>query len=310
MSLPVRRLRLLRELETRGTIAAVAEALSFSPSAVSQQLAQLEREAGVPLLERAGRRVRLTPVARSLLVRVDRIVDELDEVEATLARAADEAVGTVTLATFQSAGIELVPPALSALERDAPGLRIEVIESEPETALPALAEGRVDLVLAEDYPAYPRTRNPRLDRQELCRDPILLALPSAHPAARSGMPVDVASLARDPWAFTLAETFYAEMAVRVCQELGGFTPEVRHRANDLTIILALVAAGHAVAFIPELLGRAWPGIAFRRIAGPRLDRAIFTAARLRSADHAAIVKLRAALAREAAVRTKRGGIAA
>src|SRR5687768_7943142 len=119
MSLDVRRLRLLRELEARGTIAAVAEALSFTPSAVSQQLTQLERETGVALLERVGRGVRLTPVARSVLDRVDRVFAELDEVEALLASAAREPAGTITLTAFQSAALELVPAALTALARDA-----------------------------------------------------------------------------------------------------------------------------------------------------------------------------------------------
>ena len=309
MNLYVRRLRLLRELDERGTIAAVAEALSFSPSAVSQQLAQLERDAGVPLLERVGRGVRLTPVARSVLGGVDRIVAELDAVEAALARAADEPVGTVKLTTFQSAGIELVPPALTALKRDAPGLRVEVIEAEPETALPALMSGRVDLVLAEDYQANRRARDPRLDRHELCRDPILLALPARHPLARSGQPVALADLAEDAWAFTREQTFYAQMATRLCNELGGFTPDVRYRANDLFICLALVAAGHAVAFMPELVGHNWPGIAFRPAAERPLERIVFTAARRSSADHAAILKVRAALAREALVRTRRRGYA-
>jgi DNA-binding transcriptional LysR family regulator len=306
MNLAVRRLRLLSELHARGTITAVAEALSFSPSAVSQQLAQLERETDVPLLEHVGRGVRLTPVARLLLPHVDRILEELDELEATLARAAVEPAGTVSLTTFQSAGLELVPPALNALRRDAPRLRVQVVEAEPEKALPALAAGRVDMVLAEDYPGNPRAHDARVDRQELCQDEILLALPASHPLAGSGEPVPVAGLADDPWVFTLEDTFYAQGAARACTELGGFTPDVRHRANDLTISLALVAAGQAVAFIPELLGRDWPGIAFRRVAERPLKRMVFTAVRRSSADQPAIVAVRAALTREAQVRMKRG----
>ena len=309
MSLDVRRLRLLRELEAHGTIAAVADALSFSPSAVSQQLAQLERESGAQLLERVGRGVRLTPVARSVLDRVDRVLSELDEVEAMLASAAGEPTGTITITTFQSAGIELVPAALTALARDAPRLRVDVIESEPEDALPALAVGHVDLVIADDYGAAPRARDPRLHREDLLADAIVLALPSKHPAARSGAPVNLADLSDEAWAFTRDETSYAHMARRACRELGGFTPSVRYHANDLTIVCALVAAGHAVGFVPELIGRDWPGVAFRPVADRPLKRTVFTAARMSSADHPAIVTLRRALAREALVRGPRSRIA-
>src|SRR6478609_8644477 len=123
--LELRRLRLLRELHERGTIAAVADALRFTPSAVSQQLAMLEREAGVALLERAGRGVRLA--------------------EADLAAAAGTIGGRGRIAGFQSVALRLALPAMQALARDAPGLRCELVEAEPEHAVPALALGDVDL---------------------------------------------------------------------------------------------------------------------------------------------------------------------
>jgi DNA-binding transcriptional LysR family regulator len=296
MNLDVRRLRLLRELDARGTIAAVADAFSLSPSAVSQQLAQLERETAVQLLERVGRGVRLTPAARSILGHVDGILAQLGEVETTLARVGTEPSGRVTLTTFQSAGIHLVPHALTLLERDAPQVRVEVVESEPETALPALAAGRVDLVLAEDYLRNPRVRDPRLDRQELSRDPILVALPAAHPLAASGEPVSLGALADEPWAFTMADTFYAAMATRACNELGGFSPDVRHRANDLTVILALVAAGHAVALVPELIGADRSDIALREVADRPLYRWLYSSSRRSSTANPAVASVRAALA--------------
>ncbi|MEA2386447.1 MAG: hypothetical protein QOJ22_621 [Thermoleophilaceae bacterium] len=299
MNLDVRRLRLLRELETRQTIAAVAEAFSFSASAVSQQLAQLERETGVKLLERVGRGVQLTPVARSILGHVDGILAELDEVEATLARTGGMPSGRVKLATFQTAGIELVPPALTILERDAPHVRVEVIEAEAEGTLPALSAGRVDLVLADDYLRTPRARDPRLDREELGRDPILIAVPEAHPVARGGAPVPLAALSEAPWVFSREDTFYAAMAMRACTELGGFMPDVRHRANDVGVILALVRAGHAVALVPGLVGSP-PGIALREVAERPLHRTLFSAARRSSIANPAIVSVRTALAKAVA----------
>jgi DNA-binding transcriptional LysR family regulator len=302
MQLDVRRLRLLRELEARQTIAAVGDALSLSASAVSQQLSLLERETGVQLLDRVGRGVQLTPAARSILGNVDSILAELDAVEAVLARSAQAPSGRVRLATFQSAGIHLVPRALTILARDAPEVRVEVVEFEPEAALPALAAGRVDLVLAEDYERNPRLRDPRIDSEELAPDAILLALPKDHPAAQPGTPVKLATLAEAPWALTMEETSYAAMATRACHELGGFVPDVRHRANDFTIVLALVAAGHAVALVPELIAADHPGVALREVADRPLYRTVFTAARRLSTGHPAVASVRAALAASVAER--------
>ena len=130
--LDLRRLRLLHELHARGTIAAVAEALRFTPSAVSQQLAVLEREAGVALLERAGRGVRLTDAALVLVGHADALLERAEQAEADLAAAAGRVAGRGRIASFQSAAFHLVVPALQALARDAPELRCELVEAEPE----------------------------------------------------------------------------------------------------------------------------------------------------------------------------------
>src|SRR5690349_18417886 len=130
--LDLRRLRLLRELARRGTIAAVAEALSYSPSAVSQQLAALEKETGVPLLEPAGRRVRLTAAAELLVTHTEVLFEEVERAEAALAQSLGANVGTLRVAAFQTAVLTLVPNALTRLERDHPGLRVEVTELEPD----------------------------------------------------------------------------------------------------------------------------------------------------------------------------------
>ncbi|MGH2782108.1 MAG: LysR family transcriptional regulator, partial [Thermoleophilaceae bacterium] len=118
--LDLRRLRLLRELRDRGTIGAVAEALDYSPSAVSQQLRVLEGEAGLALLERSGRRVRLTDAGALLARHAERLLGFAEEAEAELAGVAGRVVGTVRVAAFQTAALSLLPPALAALERDHP----------------------------------------------------------------------------------------------------------------------------------------------------------------------------------------------
>ena len=182
--LDLRRLRLLHELHARGTIAAVADALQFTPSAVSQQLAVLEREAGVPLLERAGRGVRLTDAAIVLVRHAGALLDRAAVAEAELAAAAGSVAGRARIASFQSAAIRIAAPALQALARTAPGLRCELVEAEPEQALPALALGDVDLVLADEWQHQPRARPAGVDREDLHQDPVHLVLPAAHPAAR------------------------------------------------------------------------------------------------------------------------------
>src|SRR3712207_2526827 len=137
--LDLRRLRLLHELSQRGTIAAVADALQFTPSAVSQQLAMLERETGVKLLERAGRNVRLTDPALVLVGHAEALLDRAARAEADLANAAQTVSGRARIAAFPSVAIKLAIPAIERLRDEAPALRCELIEAEPESALPALA---------------------------------------------------------------------------------------------------------------------------------------------------------------------------
>src|SRR5919201_4348534 len=182
--LDLRRLRLLRELHSRGTIAAVADALQFTPSAVSQQLAALEREAGVPLLERAGRGVRLTDAALVLVDHAEALLERAAEAEADLAAAAGTVAGRGRIAGFQSVALRLALPAMDALARDAPRLRCELVEAEPEQALPALALGDVDLVLGDEWQHQPLGLPSGLERHDLFEDPVHRLLPVRHPAAR------------------------------------------------------------------------------------------------------------------------------
>jgi DNA-binding transcriptional LysR family regulator len=176
--LDLRRLRLLRELARRGTIAAVAEALSYSPSAVSQQLAALEKEAGMRLLEPAGRRVRLTAQAGLLVAHTEILLEEMERAEAALAQSLSEIAGTLRVAAFQTAVLTLVPPALTRLEPQHPSLRVEVPELEPEAALPALAAGEFDLVLGEEYPGHPLPRPHETERHDLLTDELRLITPA------------------------------------------------------------------------------------------------------------------------------------
>ena len=252
--LDLHRLRLLHELHARGTIAAVAEALRFTPSAVSQQLAVLEREAGVQLLERAGRGVRLTDAALVLVGHAGVLLDRAARAEADLAAAAVTVAGRGRIGAFQSAALRLVMPAMKALAREAPRLRCELVEAEPEHALPALALGDVDLVLGDEWQHQPQRLPPGIDRRELFQDPMHLLLPARHPAARRHRrAVPLAELAGDAWSTGHIEMGWEEVTYRTCRELGGFEPDLRHRTNDATVSLGLVAQGLAVTMLPDLV---------------------------------------------------------
>lgn len=302
MMLDLRRLRLLRELNERGTIAAVADALQFTPSAVSQQLAILEREAGVPLLERAGRGVRLTDPALALVEHADALLERAALAEADLAAAAGTVTGRGRIAGFQSVALRLAMPAIQALARDFPRLRCELIESEPEDAVPALALGDLDLVLGDEWQHQPRQLAAGLRRHDLLEDPVYLALHARHPAARRHRDaIPLAELSGDAWTTGHAGMGWEEMTERMCRQHGGFDPDIRNRTNDANLSLALVAHGLAVALLPELaLPDRRPGIALRRIAEAPISRAIFAVTRAADAARPSTQALLAAVRSAAA----------
>ncbi|HEY6759803.1 MAG TPA: LysR family transcriptional regulator [Baekduia sp.] len=298
--LDLRRLRLLRELHARGTVAAVADALQYTPSAVSQQLAVLEREAGRPLLERAGRGVRLTDDALVLVRHAEILLRQAELAEADLAAAgAGRVAGRARIASFQSMAVRVAVPALAALAATVPDLRCELVEAEPEQALPALALGDVDLVLADEWRHQPRARPDGVEREDLLVDPVALVLPADHPAARGRTrrrTVPLADLADQPFVTGHPGTGWEEVTVRACRELGGFDPDIRHRTNDSVIGLALVTAGQAVMLLPELVGYTdRPGIAVRMPAEGAIDRTIFVATRAADARRPSIQAIRAAV---------------
>jgi DNA-binding transcriptional LysR family regulator len=279
--LELRRLRLLRELAERGTIAAVADALQFTPSAVSQQLAMLEREAGVRLLERAGRGVRLTDPALVLVEHARVLLERAELAEADLAAAAGTVAGRARIAAFQSVAVRVALPAMEALARAAPRLRCELVQAEPEQALPGLALGDVDLVLGDEWQHQPLRMPAGLEREDLFGDPVRLVLPPRHRAARRHREaIPLAELPGEAWVAGQERMAWPEMVERTCRELGGFQPDVRHRTDDATVAIALVARGLAVTMLPELpLLGSRPGVTVRAIAEAPVARTIFAATR-------------------------------
>ncbi|HZU93150.1 MAG TPA: LysR family transcriptional regulator, partial [Microbacterium sp.] len=173
--LDVNRLRMLVELSRRGTLSAVADALSYSKATVSQQLSALEREVGAPLLRRVGRGVQFTPQGNVLVAEAIGILDQLEHAQVAVAESLTEVTGTVRIAVFQTAAHALLPPALLALQAQHPALRVDVTESDPETSLVGVASRDFDLMFAEQYPGRTRPINADLDRVVLTHDAIALA---------------------------------------------------------------------------------------------------------------------------------------
>lgn len=283
----VRRLRLLHELTLRGTLAAVAEALSYSPSTISQQLAQLEKEAGLPLLEPDGRRVRLTPHGEVLAAHAARVLDLEESVRAELA-SVRPGLTTVRVAVLQTAAQAIVPRALTLLAQRLPGLRVEISELAPEAGLFELAARTFDLVVAEQYPGHTRARPDDIDREALGTDPMRLALPPADKAEH------LRELRTRAWVMEPEGTAARQWAVQQCRA-AGFEPDVRFELADLSAHVGLVAAGHAVGMLPDLL---WAGMRppVRLVPLPGSPvREVFTATRAASVGRADLDAVREAL---------------
>jgi DNA-binding transcriptional LysR family regulator len=245
--LDVRRLRLLRDLAHLGTIAAVAQAHRYTPSAVSQQLAALQREAGVPLLAHTGRSVRLTAAGHALVDHTETILASLEAADATLAEARTGLSGVIRIGAFPSAVRTLLPAALVALAREHPALELMVSELDPIAMPCALRDGTLDVALPHDYDLVPIPPDPTLDSVPLLDETVYLAS-----AARTPDTTDPVTAAHDAgWILGTPGTLCHTLAIRAC-EAAGFTPAVRHHADDFTAVLALVAAGQGVALVPEL----------------------------------------------------------
>src|ERR1700755_1004747 len=178
--LDLHRLKLLREVDARGTIHGAARALDYTPSAISQQLAVLEREAGAKLLERTGRNVRLTESGRVLVRHAATLLDGVEAAAAELATiCGGRPAGVVRVSAFQSAFLRIVAPAVAALAQGNPDIRVEATELEVEEAVPALRLQQLDVVVGDEYEGQPRPVRPDLRREPLVRAEVRLGVPRA-----------------------------------------------------------------------------------------------------------------------------------
>ncbi|MEU2946192.1 LysR substrate-binding domain-containing protein [Nocardiopsis alba] len=261
----LRKLRVLRTLQELGTVRATAEALSMTPSAVSQQLSSLSQQVGVALLEAHGRRVRLTDAAHVLLRHTDVVLAQLERAEAELDGFVRGEAGRVRIGAFATAIPTLVVPTLKILRRTRPDLRTRVHQADAAEVYELLAAGEIDIGLSLAAQAS-SDQDGRYERGELLADPLDVALPVQHRLA-SAPALGLRDLADEPWIYG-ASGPWRDITIAACAQ-AGFVPEQGHVASDWRAILDMVAAGLGVALIPRLAAAAdTPEVALRT---PQID---------------------------------------
>ena len=298
--LDLRRLRLLSELARHGTIAEAARTVGYTPSAVSQSLSRLEQEVGVALLERDGRRVRLTPAANVLVARTDRALAELDAAAAELAAEAGTVGGPVAIGAFPSAAVALVIPSVTEAARRHPDLRGAVHEHEPDEAIGRLRAGELDLVVSERNDDIPPPPSGGLEAYALLSEPLLLVLPGAGDA--SPQPIDLAGFREADWVTGLPGSQYASALERAAAA-AGFAARVAHRADEAFVVQSLVAAGLGVALLPALACTPVSGVHYAASRPAPPSRHVVALVRRGAARRPALAALLALLRHQAEVVT-------
>jgi DNA-binding transcriptional LysR family regulator len=244
-----RRLRVLREVATRGSFAAAAEALSFTQSAVSQQVATLEREAGTRLVERGVRPVRLTDAGRALLAHAEAVLARLDEAEQELGEIARLRRGRLRLASFPTAIATLVPRAVALFNQRHPDVDLTVIDDHGQGLIPRLARWELDLALIYEHEALPEPAV-ELERTHLLEDPFDLGVPDGHPlAARASVALE--ELAGETWIGGAPGSAYGAIVLHSCRA-AGFEPRFAFGSDDYNAVQAFVAVGLGIAILPHL----------------------------------------------------------
>lgn len=233
----------------------MAEALHLSASGVSAQVSRLEREIGVPLVAKVGRGLRLTEAGARLAERGRTLLVEMEQAEADLRELSGDVTGTLKVAAFQSTALLLLPEVLAAQDAH-PGLRIELVQAEPERAVPALLAGDFDLVIAEEYPGVPPWIPTETDRHELGEDPLSAVVAETLLDGRAL----TAAGGRLPWVMEARGSAAREWAELTCRRLG-FEPDIRYESDDLLVHLELIQRGLAAGMLPALLAaRAGDGL--------------------------------------------------
>lgn len=288
------RLRLLRELAQRGTMMAVADAMGMTSSAVSQQLATLEYEARAILLERIGRRVRLTAEGERLAAHAEAILQAVEAAVLDLQTGGKQARGVVRIGSFPTFAKARLMPAITAARTRYPDLEIILCEIESAEATTAVRDGRCDLAIAFSYSLAPKADEPGIVSHQLLDEPVLLALGKKW--RREAGPIDLRRLEGEKWIVGSRQLDDHELALRACA-LSGFVPRITHRIDDYNLVLDMVAAGLGIGFVPQMaLGTVnTKDIVRREIVGPPLRRRISAVIRQTSVNMPTIQAVLSAL---------------
>ena len=297
--LDVRKLRMLTELERLGTVAAVAQELHLTAPGVSTQLGALERELGVVLTERQGRRLALTPAGKALAEHGRGLLDRLSLAERDVRALRDGGRGSYRIAAFPSAARTFVADAYRELREGGGDIELRITTPEPEEALSALTSGETDLAVIHSYSNVPRGLPEGVDSHPIHEEPVWIAMRADDPALRAV--VDLAGLAGHDWVVPARGLSCFEMTERACG-LSGFRPRVVAESVDFAAQLALVAAGAGVALVPDLTVAAVPeGVRLVRPASV-LTRSIAAVRRSALRDDPGLDRVQGVLASAAARR--------
>jgi DNA-binding transcriptional LysR family regulator len=277
--LDVKRMKVFREVAACGSFSAAAESLSFTQSAVSQQVAALEREVGTKLLDRTPRGVRLTDSGRALVAHADAILARLESAEDELAELAGVRGGRLRLASFQSAGATLIPRAVAVFHQRHPKVELGMVEAEPDEAAGLLRSGDIDLALVYDYAMVPGTLSDELEVDHLIDDIYDAVVPKDHPLAKRSE-LTMTDLGSEPWVGPTDRSGCRFIVNRACQD-AGYEARVAFEADETMAAQALVAAGLGITIYPRLaLSPLHPGVVARPLGTSAPVRRIW-AARLR-----------------------------
>jgi DNA-binding transcriptional LysR family regulator len=274
-------MKVLREVAARGSFSAAAEALSFTQSAISQQIAALERETGTKLVERGARGIRLTEAGEVLVRHADAVLSRLASAEDELAALAGLRGGKLRISAFQSAGATLMPQAIAAFSRRYPDVDLALIQAEPEPAAEMLRAGDLELAMVYDFEGIPGGLDDGLASVHILDDTYDLLLASDHPLADRAR-IRMSDLANERWVNSAPPSGCRRAIIHTCSQ-AGFEPKVAFEVDDILGMQALVAAGMGVTLMPRLgLTTVHPGVVVRQIGRDAPVRRIY-AARLREA---------------------------
>ncbi|NGO11426.1 LysR family transcriptional regulator [Streptomyces sp. HC44] len=249
------RLAALVAVAEAGSITRAAERLGYTTPALSQQLAKLEREAGTALLVRHHRGARLTGAGELLVARARRVLDEMDRARHELARLAGLSGGILRLGTFQTAGIHLLPPVLSAFHRAHPDVELTVADYEPPDGIAAVAAGRVDLALTHSYePAEPVPLPSAVSAEPVLVEELVLVTAPGHALTSGSSRLPLTGLAGRQL-ISMAPDHPARQGVEAALARAGATPSVLVATPGYALVCALVSAGLGVAVVPEMVAR-------------------------------------------------------